>query len=148
LIDNIDYNKTMNAYNRKMQRYESAVESWEENNLKDYSLVLQHCPAKLEAELWNQDAWTGVEDAKSVVEVRILIHDLQYNNTDIKQSIMATVEADFNLYACVQNDGQTTGYYHKGLPQQWTPSAQTGACQAFTRRYMGSTSYRQQSRRG
>ena len=85
-----------------MRKHEAAVESWEENNLKGYSLVLEHCPNELEAELRNQDAWEQVEAKTSVVGVLILIRDLQCNKTDRKGIIMATVEADFDLYSCVQ----------------------------------------------
>ena len=57
VTDAIDYAETMDSYNSKMRKHKTATESWEENNLKGYSLVLEHCPNELEAELQNQDAW-------------------------------------------------------------------------------------------
>ena len=48
VMDDINYAKTMDSYKSKMQKHEAAAESWEENNLKDYSLVLEHCPNALE----------------------------------------------------------------------------------------------------
>jgi hypothetical protein len=113
VADDIDYAETMDSYKSKMRKHEAAAESWEENNLKGYSLVLEHCPNELEAELRNQDAWEQVEARTSVVGVLVLIRDLQYNKTDRKRSIMATVEADFDLYSCAQTSNQTTSDYYK-----------------------------------
>ena len=41
----------------------------------------------------NQDAWGEVENTRSVFRLLTLIRYLQYNKTDRKRSIMATVEA-------------------------------------------------------
>ena len=38
----------------------------------------------------------GIDDARSFVQLLILIHNLQYNKSDHKWSIMATVEVDFD----------------------------------------------------
>ena len=54
-----------------------------------------------------------VDDARSVVDLLILIQDLQYNKTDRKRSIMATVQADFDLYTCAQKANQSTDEYYK-----------------------------------
>ena len=70
--------------------------------------MLQHCPDELETELRNQEAWVDIDAAQSVVDLLILIRDLQYNKTDRKRSIMATVQADFDLYTCSQNGEPTT----------------------------------------
>ena len=53
-------------------------------------------------DLKNQDAWGEVEDTRSVVRLLTLIRDLQYNKTDCKRIIMATVEANFELFARCQ----------------------------------------------
>ena len=41
----------------------------------------------------------------------VLIKDLQYNKSDKKRLIMATVEADFDLYLCAQGSVTTDEYY-------------------------------------
>ena len=52
-----------------------------------------------------------IDDARSVVRLLILIRDLQYNKSDRKRSIMATVEADFDLYSGAQRGKMTDEYY-------------------------------------
>ena len=102
VMDDIDYSIETDGYKRKMARYEAQTNVWADNNSKGYALVLQHCPDELETELRNQEAWAAIKDAQSVVDLLILIRDFQYNKSDRKQSIMATVEADVNLYTCAQ----------------------------------------------
>ena len=75
--------------------------------------MLQHCPAELEAELKNQDAWGEVQETRSVVRLLTLIRDLQYNNTDRKRSIMTTAKADFKLFSGCQKKNQSTDVYYK-----------------------------------
>ena len=99
VVDDINYSNEMDHYKSDKRKSESSAENWEEKYKKGYNLVLQHCPAELEAELKNQDAWGDVEDTRSVVRLLTLIRYLQYNKTDRKRSIMATVEADFELFA-------------------------------------------------
>ena len=70
---------------------------WTDNKANRFTLVLQHRPKELQAELNIQEAWEGVKNAMSVVCLIILIHDLWYNKSDRKQSIMAKVKADFNI---------------------------------------------------
>ena len=67
----------------------------------------------METELRNQEAWAKIDAARSVVDLLILIRDLQYNKTDRKRSIMATVQADFDLYTCSQNANQSTDEFYK-----------------------------------
>ena len=112
-VDDIDYVETMDKYKSKLCRVETTQENWEENRTKGYNLVLQHCPPELEAELRNQDAWTDIDDKRSVVGLLILIRDLQYNKTNRKRSIMATVEANFELYAGYQKKNQSIDDYYK-----------------------------------
>ena len=40
-----------------------------------------------------------INNTRSVMCLLILVRDLQYNKLDRKRSIMATVEADFDLYS-------------------------------------------------
>ena len=54
-----------------------------------------------------------VENTRSVVRLLTLIRDLQYNKTDRKRSIMATVEAYFELFAGCQKKNQSTDAYYK-----------------------------------
>ena len=61
----------------------------------------------------NQDAWGEVENKRSVVRLLTLIQDLQYNKTDRNRSIIATVEADFELFARFQKKNQLTDAYYK-----------------------------------
>ena len=99
VMDHINYNDEMDQYKSNSRKSNSSAENWEENDAKGYNLVLQHCPAELEAELKNQDDWGEVENTRSVVRLLTLIRDLQYNKTNRKRSIMATVEADFELFS-------------------------------------------------
>ena len=41
----------------------------------------------------------------------VIIKDLQYNKSDKKRVIMATVEVDFDLYLCAQGIVMTDEYY-------------------------------------
>ena len=75
--------------------------------------MLQHCPDELETELRNQDAWAAINAARNVVALLILIRDLQYNKSDRKRSIIASVQADFDLYTCAQESSQSTEDYYK-----------------------------------
>ena len=59
---------------------------------------MQHCLKELEAEQRNQECWKAVEYARSVIAILLLIRDLFFNKMDRKRSIMATVEADADLY--------------------------------------------------
>ena len=97
-IKDFDWSIETDRYKRKIARHEAQVDLWADNNAKGYSLVLQHCPDELETELRNQEAWANIDAARSVVDLLILIRDLQYNKTDRKRSIMATVQAYFELY--------------------------------------------------
>ena len=42
MVDDIDYQATMEKYLSKKRRYGTQLEKWEENNAKGYCLVLQH----------------------------------------------------------------------------------------------------------
>ena len=106
VMDDIDYSKKMDQYKSNKRKSKYSAENWEDNDAKGYNLVLQHCPAELEARLKNQDAWGEVEDTRSVVRLLTLIRYLQYNKTDRKRSIMATVEADFELFSRCQKKNQ------------------------------------------
>ena len=103
----------MDPYKSNKRKSESSAENWEENDAKGYNLVLQNCPTDLEAELKNQDAWGEVENTRSVVRLLTLIQDLQYNKTNRKCSIMAKVEADFELFTGFQKKNQSTDAYYK-----------------------------------
>ena len=50
---------------------------------------------------------------RSVVRLLTLVRDLQYNKTDRKRSIMATVVADFELFTGCQKKIQSTDAYYK-----------------------------------
>ena len=57
VMDDIDYSDEMDQQRSNKRKSESSAENWEENDTKGYNLVIQHCPAELEAELKNQNAW-------------------------------------------------------------------------------------------
>ena len=80
MVDDIDYQATMNEYLRKKRSYDSHMENWDENNAKGYYLVLQHCPKDLKVELRNQDSWKAAEDARSIVATLLLIRDWWSNS--------------------------------------------------------------------
>ena len=44
MVDNIDYQATMDEYLSKNRRYDAQLENQDKNNMKGYYLVLQHCP--------------------------------------------------------------------------------------------------------
>ena len=111
VMDDLDYAVETGEYSRKISRYESQIEVWADNDAKGFALVLQHCPEELEAELRNQEAWELISHHRSVVDLLVLIRDLQYNKSDRKRSIMATVEADFDLYSCAQGKQSTDEFY-------------------------------------
>ena len=111
VMDDLDYAIETGEYSRKISRYETQLKVWGDNNAKGYALVLRHCPEELQAELKNQEVWTAIDNARSVVCLLVLIRDLQYNKSDRKRSIMATVEADLDLYLCAQGKKITDEYY-------------------------------------
>ena len=77
VMDDINYSDEMDQYKSDKHKSDSRLENWEENDAKGYNLVLQHCPAELEAELKNQDFWGEVEDTRSIVRLLTVIRDLQ-----------------------------------------------------------------------
>ena len=85
--DNFGWSIETDQYKRKIAKHEAQVDLWADNNAKGYSLVLQHCPDDLETELRNQEAWSKIDAARSVVDLLILIQDLQYNKTDCKSKV-------------------------------------------------------------
>ena len=111
--DDVDDSTETDGDKRKIARYEAQADIWADNDAKGYALALPHCPDELEAELRDQEAWAAIEDARSVVDPLVLVRDLQYNQSDRKRSIMATVEADFDLYSCAQHGSQSTDAYYK-----------------------------------
>ena len=50
---------------------------------------------------------------RSVFRLLTLIRDLQYSKTDRKRIIMATVKADFELFAGCQKKNHSTDAYYK-----------------------------------
>ena len=102
VMDDLDYAIKTREYSHKISWYETQIEAWGDTDAKGYALILQHYPEELQAELKNQEVWASINDARSVVWLLTLIKDLQYNKSDRKRLIMATVEADFDLYLCVQ----------------------------------------------
>ena len=47
MVDNINYQATMDEYLSKKRRYDAELENWYENNANEYYLVLQHFPKEL-----------------------------------------------------------------------------------------------------
>ena len=80
--------------------------------------MLQHCLKELDAELRNQDSWKTAEEERSVIAILLLIRDLYFNKTDRKRSIMATVEANADLYLGTQRPDQSTDEFYKTFTTQ------------------------------
>ena len=80
--------------------------------------MLQHCPQELEAELRNQESWKTAEDARSVIAIVLIIQDLSFIKTDRKRSIMATVEANTDLYLGTQRPDHSTDKFYKTFTAQ------------------------------
>ena len=59
-----------------------------------------------------------MEDARSVIAILLLIRDLYFKNTDRKRSIMATVEADADMYLGTQRPDQRTDEFYKTFTAQ------------------------------
>ena len=59
-----------------------------------------------------------MEDARSVIAILLLIRDLSFNNMDRKRSIMATREANADLYIGMQRPDQVTDEFYKTLTAQ------------------------------
>ena len=55
---------------------------------------------------------------RSVITIQDLIQDLSSNKTNTKRSIMATVEADADLYLGMQRPDQSTDDFYKTVPAQ------------------------------
>ena len=91
VMDDLDYAIETGEYSRKISRYETQLEVWGDDNTKGYTLVLQHCPEELQADLKNQEVWAAIDDARSVVRLIVLSRDLQYNKSDRKRSVMAII---------------------------------------------------------
>ena len=108
MVEDIDYQATMDEYLSKKSSDNAQIDNWDKKNAKGYYLVLQNFPKKIEVELRNQDSWKTVEDARSVIAIPLLMRDLSFNNMDRKRSIMATVEADAGLYIDMQWPDQST----------------------------------------
>ena len=53
VIDDLDYAIETGEYSRKISRYKTQLEVRGDNDAKGYTLVLQHCPEELQAELKN-----------------------------------------------------------------------------------------------
>ena len=87
--------------------------------------MLQYCPKEIEAELRNHDSWKTAEDARSVIAILILIRVLSLNKTDRKRSIMATREADADLYLGTHWPDQSTDEFYKTSPRRCTLSTRT-----------------------
>ena len=108
MVDDIDYQADMKVYLSKKKRYDNQELEWEELDAKGYSLILQHCPPELTAELKNIDSWTDTEDKRSVVMLLKMIRNIAHNVEQRKQSIMSTVENDSELYLKYQESTQST----------------------------------------
>ena len=80
--------------------------------------MLQHCLKELKAELRNQDSWKTAEVARSVIAILLLIWDLSFNKMDRKRSILATVEADADLYHGMQRPDQSTDKFYRTFTAQ------------------------------
>ena len=80
--------------------------------------MLQHFLKEIKAYLRNQDSWKTVEDARSVIAILLFIRYLSFNKTDSKRSIMATVEADADLYLVTQRPYQSTYDFYKTFTAQ------------------------------
>ena len=115
VVDEAEWSIEVDQYKRLWSKHDSEVELWKELQAQGFALVLQHCPDELEAELRNQEAWEAIDKKRNVVALLILIRDLQYNKNDRKKSIMALVQADFDLYTCSQEKHQSTEDYYKVL---------------------------------
>ena len=76
VMDDLDYVVETGEYSRKISCYKTQLEAWSNNDAKGYTLVLQHYPDKLQAELKNQEAWAAINDARSVVRLLVFIRDL------------------------------------------------------------------------
>ena len=53
MVENIDYQATMDEYLSKKSRYDAQIDNWDDKNAKGYYLMLQHFPKEIKTELRN-----------------------------------------------------------------------------------------------
>ena len=53
MVDDINYQATVDDYLSKKRRYDAKLNNWDENNVKGYYLMLHHFLKELEAQLRN-----------------------------------------------------------------------------------------------
>ena len=110
VMDDLDYAVKTGEYSRKISRYETQLKAWSDNIAKGYAFILQHYPEELQAELKNQEARAAIDDTRSIVRQLVLIK-IAVQQVRQKRLIMATVEADFNLYLYTQGSVTVDEYY-------------------------------------
>ena len=113
IVDDIDYQAYMTVYLSKKKRYDNQELELDELDAKGYSLLIQHCPPEVTAELNNIDSWPDTEDKRSVVMLLKMIRNIAHNMKQRKQSIMSIVENDLELYLKYQESMQSTSRLYK-----------------------------------
>ena len=112
-----DWEQSLKVEEYKAERkvYTEQVLAWKENKAKCYYLVLLHCSRALEHQLKNSPKWDETESNQDVVALLQMIRDITHNNKERKESIMAIVESDFELYTIARTQGShwtsTTRYF-------------------------------------
>ena len=138
-MDDLNYAIKTREYSHKISCYKTQLEEWGDNNTKGYTLLFQHYPEEFQAKLKNQEAWVAIDDVKCVVRLIILIKDLQYNKSDQKRLIMATVKAT-STYTCVCRGTRRRTNTTRSLRPRWTRSTPTEAMLVCAPLFLRSTS--------
>ena len=69
VMNDFNYAIETGEYSRKISCYEIQLKVWGDTNAKGYTLVLNHCPEELQAELKNQEVWVAINNVRSVVRL-------------------------------------------------------------------------------
>ena len=105
-------------YKADRKVYSEQVMAWKENKAKCYYLVLSHCPRALEHQLKNSTKWDETESNQDVVALLQMIRDITHNKKERKESVMAIVESDLELYTIAHDPGESLDEYYKAFLAQ------------------------------
>ena len=113
VLEDWEHGLAVEQYKADRKIYNKQVMAWKENKAKCYYLVLSHCPRALEHQLKNSTKWDETESNQDVVALLQMIRDITHNKKERKESVMAIVESDLELYTIAQDPGESLDEYYK-----------------------------------
>ena len=79
---------TLDEYMIEKKKYTMDFEARIENSARNYTLVLQHFPPDLEAELQNHANWAAGQRDQNSIYLLLMIRDMTHNMKENKQGTM------------------------------------------------------------